>query len=178
MPAGATVLEIRPDGSVVVYDGPALIDGTGVTPIAREAIARAPARGRAPTFATYGHAAAAAKLSPALVEAVGWVESRGNEAARSSKGAIGVMQLMPETAAMLRVDPRQREQNISGGAAYLRQLFDRFNGDLERTLAAYNAGPEAVRKHDGIPPFAETKAYIALVMERLAQTASNTEPRP
>ncbi len=171
------MLEIAPDGSVTVYDGPARIDGAHVTPIALPV--RTPMAAVLPSQSSgaYGHAAAAARLSPALVEAVAWTESRGNEAARSAKGAIGVMQLMPETAAMLHVDPRQRDQNIAGGAAYLRQLLDSFDGDLERTLAAYNAGPEALRKHAGIPPFAETRAYVAQVLERLAQTASNTEAR-
>jgi soluble lytic murein transglycosylase-like protein len=118
----------------------------------------------------YARAAAPARLSPALVEAVALTESGGNDAARSPKGAIGAMQLMPATARALNVDATDPEQNLAGGARYLRLMLQRFDGDLTLALAAYNAGPEAVRKYRGIPPFAETRAYVARVLERLAQT--------
>lgn len=112
-------------------------------------------------------------VSDRLIEAVAWTESRFNVGAISPKGARGVMQLMPGTARGLGVDPRDPAQNIRGGAAYLRTLLDQFDGDIVKTLAAYNAGPNAVRRHGGPPPYAETQAYIALVLNRLAAQAEN-----
>ena len=172
--ARAAVLDIGPNGDVTVYDGPAQIRGQSITPIA---VPRVRAAAPQPTAAKYRRAAAAAELAPALIEAVAWVESRGDAAARSPKGAIGAMQLMPATAAALQVDPFDAEQNLSGGAAYLKAMMRRFDGDLERALAAYNAGPEAVRAYRGIPPFAETKAYVAAVMQRLSDVANAGAPR-
>lgn len=179
VPAEAAVLEIAPTGEVVVYDGPAQIDGTTITPIARPPRARHPEAAAPPiSTASYRRAAGSAGLSPSLVEAVAWVESRGNPAARSPKGAVGAMQLMPATAAALRVDPYDREQNLLGGAAYLKAMLDRFDGDLSLALAAYNAGPEAVRLYRGVPPFAETKTYVAAVLRRLSEAAIHRDARP
>lgn len=112
-------------------------------------------------------------VSDRLIEAVAWTESRFNAEAVSPKGARGVMQLMPGTARGLGVDARDPAQNIRGGAAYLRSLLDQFDGDIVKTLAAYNAGPGAVRRHGGPPPYAETQAYIAQVLNRLAVLAEN-----
>ena len=83
----------------------------------------------------------------------------------SSKGAQGVMQLMPGTALMLGVDPRSMSGNIRGGAMYLRQQIDRF-GSVPLALAAYNAGPGAVLRYGGIPPYRETRDYVARIMGR------------
>lgn len=105
-------------------------------------------------------------LSPALLAAVAWQESRGRNDAVSPKGAIGVMQLMPETARRLGVDPHDREDNIRGGARYLRQQIDRF-GSVPLALAAYNAGPGAVLRYGGIPPYRETQTYVASILARL-----------
>lgn len=103
-------------------------------------------------------------LAPQLVQAVVQVESGYNIRALSSKGAMGLMQLMPGTAALLGVtDPYDPQQNIRGGTAYLRQQLDKF-GDLQLALAAYNAGPGAVERHGGIPPYAETQAYVTKIM--------------
>lgn len=103
-------------------------------------------------------------LSPQLVQAVMQVESGYNPKALSSKGAIGLMQLMPDTAKLLRVsDPWDPEQNVRGGTTYLRQQMDRF-GDMRLALAAYNAGPSAVAKYDGIPPYTETQSYVTKVL--------------
>ena len=101
-------------------------------------------------------------VRPELVRAVIQVESAFDPRARSSKGAMGLMQLMPATAADLGVgDPYDPEQNIRGGVAYLRHLLDRFDGNEELALAAYNAGPEAVARHGNhVPPYRETRNYL------------------
>ncbi|OZA16660.1 MAG: lytic transglycosylase [Rhodobacterales bacterium 17-64-5] len=90
-------------------------------------------------------------------------ESGWNPAAVSDKGATGLAQLMPETAADLGVDITDPEANLDGGARYLRALYDRF-GTWKLALAAYNAGPAAVEAYDGIPPFAETESYVEAIL--------------
>jgi soluble lytic murein transglycosylase-like protein len=86
-------------------------------------------------------------------------ESNWKVRAKSSKGAIGLAQLMPATARDLRVDPHDPRENLEGGARYLRQMYDRFKS-WRLALAAYNAGPGAVQKHGGVPPFRETRQYV------------------
>ena len=104
-------------------------------------------------------------LDPNLVAAVIWAESSGDPNAVSSKGAQGLMQLMPATARELGVgnvlDPGQ---NVEGGSHYLRQMLDAHDGDLSLALAAYNAGPDAVRQYGGVPPYRETQNYVGKVM--------------
>ena len=90
-------------------------------------------------------------------------ESGWNTGAVSHKGATGLAQLMPDTAARLGVDPSDPHQNLEGGARYLRQMYDRF-GDWRLALAAYNAGPEAVEKYGGVPPYAETTNYVRSIL--------------
>jgi soluble lytic murein transglycosylase-like protein len=107
-------------------------------------------------------------LSPSLLEALVWQESRWRENAVSPVGAQGLAQLMPGTARYLGVDSRDPFQNLEGGARYLREQLDRFNGDLEKALAAYNAGPGRVERAGGIPNIRETKQYVAAIMGRLA----------
>jgi soluble lytic murein transglycosylase-like protein len=111
------------------------------------------------------------ELSPRLLEAVAYVESRFNHQAVSPKGAQGMMQLMPGTAAEMGVDPSIPEQNVRGGADYLRRLVTMFGNNVELALAAYNAGPSAVLKYGGVPPYAETRAYVDAVMDYLARTS-------
>ena len=100
-------------------------------------------------------------LDPDWVCAVIRAESSWNPGARSSKGAMGLMQLMPATARELEVsNPWDPRQNIEGGVRYLKQLSDRFGGDKRLATAAYNAGPGAVEKHGGVPPYPETRGYV------------------
>ena len=104
-------------------------------------------------------------VDPRLVSAVAEVESNNDPSAVSGAGAIGVMQLMPDTAAALGVDPYDAKQNIEGGTKYLRQMLDNFGGDVSKALAAYNAGPQAVRDYNGVPPYSETQDYVAKVLD-------------
>jgi hypothetical protein len=107
----------------------------------------------------------AQNLDPKLVRALIQAESGYNVKAVSNKGAIGLMQLMPETASELNIlNPYDPDQNIRGGTMYLRQMLDHFAGKVELAIAAYNAGPGAVEKHRGIPPFAETRDYVKRVL--------------
>ena len=110
-------------------------------------------------------AAARYQVDPRLVAAVAQTESGGNQEAVSPAGAVGVMQLMPETAAGLGVNPYDKRQNIEGGAKYLRQMMDTFGGDVQKAVAAYNAGPQAVKEYDGIPPYRETQDYVNKVLD-------------
>lgn len=109
-------------------------------------------------------AARAHGVPPALVKAVVASESSFNPKAVSAKGAQGLMQLMPATARSLGVEqPLHVEQNLDGGVRYLRSLIDRY-GDWSRAIAAYNAGPRAVDRYGGIPPYAETREYVDRVL--------------
>ncbi|MCB1035234.1 MAG: lytic transglycosylase domain-containing protein, partial [Acidobacteria bacterium] len=107
------------------------------------------------------------RLNRRLVQAVVQVESGYNPNALSNKGAMGLMQLMPETARSLSVsDPYDPEENLRGGTLYLRQMLDRF-GDLQMALAAYNAGPTAVERYQAVPPYPETRTYVRRVLTLL-----------
>ena len=112
-------------------------------------------------------------LPPEILHSVAAIESAYSQDAVSSKGAIGVMQLMPATAAELNADPRDTEQNIDAGARYLRELLLQYDGGLHRTLAAYNAGPGAVKKYNGIPPYRETQLYVEKVLRRFKKLAGD-----
>lgn len=105
-------------------------------------------------------------VDPKLVDAVARTESNYRPDAVSEAGAVGVMQLMPETAASLGVrnmyDPRE---NIEGGTKYIKQLLTSFDGDVSKAVAAYNAGPQAVKNYEGVPPYRETKDYVRKVLD-------------
>jgi soluble lytic murein transglycosylase-like protein len=103
-------------------------------------------------------------VDPNLARAVMRLESGGNPNAVSSAGAIGLMQLMPGTARSLGVDPKDPKRNLEGGIKYLAFLADKYDGDYEKTLAAYNAGSGRVDSYGGIPPFPETERYVKNVL--------------
>jgi soluble lytic murein transglycosylase-like protein len=120
--------------------------------------------GDTPFGAEIDAAAARYGIDPALLKGLIRQESGFDPSARSSAGAMGLTQLMPGTAASLGVDPTDPAQAIDGGARYLKQQLDRFGGDPAKALAAYNAGPGAVAKFGGIPPYAETQNYVKRVL--------------
>jgi hypothetical protein len=185
--ARAQVYEVQPDGSVITFGGPTQFTYKGARPITPDVIlpaARASRSGRRqgssarawtappPEVAQVIHDAAQRhQVDESLVRAVAWQESGYNPAAVSRKGARGVMQLMPATARALGVDAADPAGNIDGGADYLSRLLRVFNGDKTLALAAYNAGPEAVARYGGVPPYAETRGYVRSVMGRMQQVA-------
>lgn len=192
-PACADVLEIGNDGASywVAGGAPAAVEMSApyAAPAALEEV---PADIAVPEYAladTEQHAsvvpdmynakvrelAARFDLSPALIEALVWQESRWRHKSTSPKGAQGLAQLMPGTAREMGVDPRDPFANLEGGARYLREQLDRFEGDLEKALAAYNAGPGRVEAADGIPNIRETKNYVAAIMGRLSNHSRSTE---
>jgi len=103
-------------------------------------------------------------LEPEFVRSVARAESGFHQEAVSVKGAVGLMQLMPATASALGVDAKLAEQNAQGGAKFLRELLLRYHGDAALALAAYNAGPGAVERYKGVPPYSETRRYIVKVL--------------
>ena len=116
-----------------------------------------------------GRAAREQGLEPEFVRSVARAESGFRQDAVSVKGAVGLMQLMPTTASDLGVDAKLAEQNAQGGAKFLRELLIRYHGDAALALAAYNAGPGAVERYKGIPPYLETRRYIVKVLKEYAR---------
>jgi soluble lytic murein transglycosylase-like protein len=178
-------MEIEADGSVVTWSGPTQFLTSGARPLTAPRpptwtvggpLAPSPAVTQAIEAASARH-----QVDPRLAEAVAWRESRLDPAAVSPKGARGVMQLMPGTALALGVDAADPAGNIEGGVDYLSRMIRRFGGDLTKAVAAYNAGPEAVERYGGVPPYAETIAYVDAVLRRLngagATAAAPASPR-
>jgi soluble lytic murein transglycosylase-like protein len=187
-PLRADVLEVSAEGANWVAGGPvAMAQWTPPSP--PEALVEGPATGQialteaddsaGPEMWRSHVAMLAAKydISPALLEAMVWQESRWNTRAVSSAGAQGLAQLMPGTARQMGVNSADPAANLEGGARYLREQLDRFNGDVEKALAAYNAGPARVAAAGGIPDIRETKAYVAAIMGRLSSQSTAQQTR-
>jgi soluble lytic murein transglycosylase-like protein len=172
-PAQADVLEIGDDGPRWIAGALAVL-----TPAADAAIPTAQTSSTVPGSAlsvvplayreTVRALSARYDLSPALIEALVWQESRWQSRAVSHKGARGLAQLMPGTARDLGVDPDDPHANLEGGARYLRAQLDRFDGNLELALAAYNAGPNRVARTGRVPAIRETRQYVAAILARMS----------
>jgi soluble lytic murein transglycosylase-like protein len=151
----------------------AMMAVSAISPEARAKVPPSPLRQlRLEYISSYvEEAASKERLEPALLRAVIKVESNFNHKAESPVGAKGLMQMMPataqEVAGVKALDSRNPRANVMAGARYLRSLINQFSGDLRLALAAYNAGPGAVLRHKGVPPFRETQAYVVKVMGEL-----------
>ncbi|MGH9443645.1 MAG: lytic transglycosylase domain-containing protein [Thermoanaerobaculia bacterium] len=153
-------LAVRPDGTKVIYNDE--VDSRRYRPVLRSDAWLAQRLNRPSAYdGLIREAALAHEMDPQLVKSVMLVESGFNPAARSRKGALGLMQLMPATARMYGVrNALDARDNVFGGTRYLTYLLNLYKGDLESTLAAYNAGEGAVEKYGGIPPYDETLLYV------------------
>lgn len=185
-PAFAQVMDIAPDGTVSVRQGAGAANWEVVTPASDKTVDQ----DGAPIVPSYAYssltpivappqftaalsqAAASANISPTLLSALVWQESRWNPQAVSPKGAMGLAQLMPATARYLGVNAADPIQNLQGGARYLRMLLDQFDGDVEKALAAYNAGPGRVRSAGGVPAIAETRNYVSSIVSRISASST------
>lgn len=168
-PCLADVIDIAPDGVATTYASPAVFTPSGAYVITLPNAVRYPDVARIDLSPMIAAAAARHKVSADLITEVAWHESRFRQTAVSRRDAVGVMQLMAGTARELGVDRYDASQNIHGGAAYLRRMLDRYGGDTRLALAAYNAGPGAVDRYRGVPPYRETQAYVAAILTRLSQ---------
>ena len=163
--ARAQVIDIAPDGSTTTYSQPAIFTPEGAKTISSSDQTARPTQ---PYLVSQLIAEAADKqhLNRDLLSEVAWRESGFRQEAVSPKDAVGLMQLTAGTARDLGVDRYDPRQNVHGGAAYLRNMLDRYGGDVRLALAAYNAGPGAVDRYRGVPPFAEPQAYAPATMSR------------
>ena len=169
-PALADVMDVSDDGSMTIYSTPGVYSLGKFQPIIP--IPRAePRSSHRPASAQIENLLDAAAdryaIDPKLLNAVAWNESHFKDGAISPKGAFGVMQLMEGTARGLGVNRYDLSQNILGGAAYLKQMLNRYD-DVSLALAAYNAGPGAVDRNGGIPPFQETRNYVDTILGTIA----------
>ena len=172
-PSLAQVIEIGADGAATLHAGPSVFTLEGAQPIVATASApRDP--GRAEVVQLIADAARRHEVSVDLVTEVARRESGFRQSAVSNRDAVGVMQLTAGAAREVGVDRYDIAQNILGGTAYLRRMLNRYGGDVSLALAAYNAGPGAVDRYRGIPPFRETNAYVAAILARLSQNALAT----
>jgi soluble lytic murein transglycosylase-like protein len=176
--AWADVLEIGSGGATWVAGGPKMPVGRAAGEVAAAPAMQSPvitqvadSAGPAVWRTRVAELASKYDISPALLEALVWQESRWNTGAVSPVGARGLAQLMPGTARQLGVDASDPSANLEGGARYLREQLDRFGGDLEKALAAYNAGPGRVLRAGGVPRIRETQNYVSAIMSRLSQPA-------
>lgn len=188
-PAEAQVMDIASDGTVSVRQGAGAATWEVVSPASDKTVDQngqpivpawaytdtSPPPVPAQFEPLLKQAATAANISPTLLSALVWQESRWNPQAVSPKGAMGLAQLMPGTARDLGVNPADPVQNLVGGARYLRYLLDQFDGDVEKALAAYNAGPGRVQRAGGVPAIAETRAYVASIVRRISYSSGGSQ---
>ena len=168
------IFMVRGKGSAVVFTNRPLKSDTVVgvfsPQVSRFSVTHAARRARDPQLALKYHdlitsVSREAGIDPALVKAMVHTESAFNPRATSRKGAIGLMQLMPATARSVGVlNPYKPEENLRGGVYYLASLIEKYKGNLTLSLAAYNAGPDAVDSFGGIPPYRETQQYVRKVL--------------
>ena len=187
-PAAADVLEISNDGSISVRASdssgqaagfPEAPEIVGDIELPAEALTVVGGAVVPPAYAAFVEQLSEMnQLSPALLEALVWQESRWHSGARSPAGAIGLAQLMPGTARDLGVNPYDPAANLAGGARYLREQLDRFDGNVELALAAYNAGPGRVLKSRQIPNITETRNYVRSIVDRLTGQSVAQGARP
>ena len=175
-PTSAEVIDISADGARTVYDAPSVFRTEGVRPILASPIGGSHSlRNTAPLAPNISRlladAAGRYAIRGNLLTAVAWRESHFQAEAVSPKGAVGIMQLMDGTARDLGVNRYDLSQNILGGAAYLRQMLDRFGGNESLALAAYNGGPQAVARAGGIPQFSETRDYVSAILGAAPKSA-------
>jgi soluble lytic murein transglycosylase-like protein len=170
---GTVTMDLQGGGQVAVAES----ELRGIVPDeVLEELAAAPATGGSELASLIEEAARRHAVDPELLRAVIGVESAFRPDAVSRKGAQGLMQLMPATARSLGVkDAFDPADNVEGGTRHLRTLIDRYHGDVERALAAYNAGEGAVQRHGGVPPYAETRAYVAKVLARAQAHAGDSQ---
>ena len=171
----AQVIEIDVSGEPVVYDGPTFTNDEGASAVTEHYDVVAKSSTSSNHVEHVARAERDYALPKGLIDAVIHQESRCRMNAVSGKGALGLMQLMPGTAAQMGVNPYIADQNIRGGARYLRQQIDRF-GSIPLALAAYNAGPGAVTKYGGIPPYRETRDYVTKILGRWRPPAPTNTP--
>ena len=175
-PVSAQVIEIGGDGEAKVYDTLTIFADDGNFSVLEHVVQTGqPLPSRSLATVSVAQVEREFGLPSGIVDAVIYQESRGRMNAVSTKGALGLMQLMPGTAAQLGVNPYDADQNIRGGARYLRQQIDRF-GSIPLALAAYNAGPGAVLRYGGIPPYRETQNYVATILGRWRPPPLATAP--
>jgi soluble lytic murein transglycosylase-like protein len=188
-PAQAQVMDIASDGTVSVRQGAGAATWEVVSPASDKTVDQngqpilpayaysdvSPPPVPAQFAAALKQAAVSANISPTLLAALVWQESRWNPQAVSSKGAMGLAQLMPATARDLGVNPADPVANLVGGARYLRYLLDEFDGNVEKALAAYNAGPGRVRSAGGVPAIAETRNYVASIVRHISFSTGGSQ---
>ena len=177
-PSQAQVIEIDESGVVTTYDKPTLFTTDGAQTIRYSSVDLTAVGEAVPVIQLIAEAAERNAVSADLIIEVARRESGFRQTAVSNRDAVGVMQLTAGTARELGVDRYDVRQNIHGGAAYLHRMLSRYNGNVRFALAAYNAGPGAVDRYHGVPPFPETTAYVAAILARLSQRALSGLPAP
>jgi soluble lytic murein transglycosylase-like protein len=175
---GQTVLLYSRDGGVTEMDAGLISEFEQELAAPQPQAGPQPAKPPATVRDLVDQAAARQGLPPQFVHSVVAAESAYRADAVSPKGAIGLMQLLPATARTFDVNPFDPAQNVEAGAKYLRELLVKYDGDPVKALAAYNAGPGAVAKYQGLPPYAETRTYVQRVLRNYQKSGSAPVRQP